>query len=143
MAATGNEVPVLRQIKNLFDYIKTNFIVKSMTAGDFDAGGQQDSSISQTASAIKISASTASMSVNREHSVSVDAFNGISIESSNETFKFNNQNVLTDSNISQYVSLPSVDIVKTATHETSYTKDTLEFVVDSTGKVTSIYFVSA
>lgn len=34
-------------------------------------------------------------------------------------------------------------IVKTTTHKTDYSKDTLEIVVDSTGKVTSMYFVSA
>lgn len=38
---------------------------------------------------------------------------------------------------------PSVDIVKTTAHSTSYTKDTLEFVVDSSGKVTSVYFIDA
>lgn len=34
-------------------------------------------------------------------------------------------------------------IVKTTTHKIDYSKDTLEIVVDSTGKVTSMYFVSA
>ena len=38
---------------------------------------------------------------------------------------------------------PSVDIVKTMEHSTSYTRDTLEIVVDTTGKVTSIYFIDA
>ena len=38
--------------------------------------------------------------------------------------------------------LPSVDIVKVTEHSTSYTKDTLEIVCDSTGKVTAMYFVS-
>ena len=37
----------------------------------------------------------------------------------------------------------NVDIVKTNQHKASYDKDTLEIVVDSTGKVTSMYFVSA
>ena len=37
---------------------------------------------------------------------------------------------------------PSVDIVKATEHSTSYTKDTLEFVVDSDGKVTSVYFIT-
>lgn len=39
-------------------------------------------------------------------------------------------------------SAPAVDIVKTTSHKTTYTKDTLEVVVDSTGKVTSMYFIS-
>ena len=38
---------------------------------------------------------------------------------------------------------PSVDVVRTDAHSTSYTKDTLEIVTDSTGKVTEMYFVSA
>ena len=37
----------------------------------------------------------------------------------------------------------NVDVVRTDTHSTSYTKDTLEIVTDSTGKVTEMYFVSA
>lgn len=41
------------------------------------------------------------------------------------------------------LSAPSVDIVKTTTHSTAYTKDTLEIVTDSTGKVTAMYFVNA
>lgn len=36
----------------------------------------------------------------------------------------------------------NVDVVRKATHQTSYTKDTLEFVTDSTGKVTNAYFMS-
>lgn len=36
---------------------------------------------------------------------------------------------------------PSVDVVKVTEHSTEYDKDTLEIVVDSTGKVTSMYFV--
>jgi len=38
---------------------------------------------------------------------------------------------------------PSVDVVRTETHSTSYTRDTLEIVTDSTGKVTEMYFISA
>ena len=38
---------------------------------------------------------------------------------------------------------PAVDIVRTTTHSTSYTKDTLEIVTDSTGKVTEMWFVTA
>lgn len=37
----------------------------------------------------------------------------------------------------------NVDIVRVSAHKTSYDKDTLEIVTDSTGKVTSMYFVSA
>ena len=36
----------------------------------------------------------------------------------------------------------NVDVVRQATHQTDYTKDTLEFVTDSTGKVTNAYFMS-
>lgn len=38
---------------------------------------------------------------------------------------------------------PSVDVVRTDTHSTSYTRDTLEIVTDSSGKVTAMYFVTA
>lgn len=37
----------------------------------------------------------------------------------------------------------SVDVVRTEQHQTSYDRDTLEIVTDSTGKVTAMYFVSA
>lgn len=36
----------------------------------------------------------------------------------------------------------NVDVVRQETHQTDYTKDTLEFVTDSTGKVTNAYFMS-
>lgn len=39
--------------------------------------------------------------------------------------------------------LPSVDIVRVTEHSTSYTKDTLEIVTDSSGKVTEMWFVTA
>lgn len=35
-----------------------------------------------------------------------------------------------------------VDVVRQSTHHTNYTRDTLEFVTDSTGKVTNVYFMS-
>ena len=41
------------------------------------------------------------------------------------------------------VGVSNVDVVKTDQHQTSYDRDTLEIVVDSTGKVTEMYFVSA
>lgn len=36
----------------------------------------------------------------------------------------------------------NVDVVRQTAHQTDYTKDTLEFVTDSTGKVTNAYFMS-
>ena len=39
-------------------------------------------------------------------------------------------------------STPSVDVVRTDAHSTSYTRDTLEIVTDSSGKVTAMYFVT-
>ena len=36
----------------------------------------------------------------------------------------------------------NVDVVRQSTHHTDYTKDTLEFVTDSTGKVINVYFIS-
>lgn len=37
----------------------------------------------------------------------------------------------------------NVDVVRVESHQTSYDRDTLEIVTDSTGKVTEMYFVSA
>ena len=37
----------------------------------------------------------------------------------------------------------NVDVVRTEQHKTSYDRDTLEIVTDSTGKVTEMYFISA
>lgn len=36
----------------------------------------------------------------------------------------------------------NVDVVRKSSHQSSYTKDTLEFVTDSSGKVTNAYFMS-
>ena len=36
----------------------------------------------------------------------------------------------------------NVDVVCQLEHHTDYTKNTLEFVTDSTGKVTNVYFMS-
>ena len=41
------------------------------------------------------------------------------------------------------VAKPSVDIVRTDAHSTSYTKDTLEIITNSSGKVTEMWFVTA
>lgn len=68
--------------------------------------------------------------------------------------KFNVQNGLATQDLAGFMSAedktkldsltkPSVDIVKTMEHSTSYTGDTLEIVVDTTGKVTSMYFIDA
>ena len=35
----------------------------------------------------------------------------------------------------------NVNVVRESTHHTDYTKDTLEFVTDSTGKVINVYFI--
>ena len=40
------------------------------------------------------------------------------------------------------ITVSSVDIVKADSHKTTYTKDTLEIVTNSTGKVTEMYFIS-
>lgn len=40
------------------------------------------------------------------------------------------------------LSVPSVDIVKASTHSTAYSRDTLEIVVDGSGKVTGMYFIT-
>ena len=36
----------------------------------------------------------------------------------------------------------NVNVVRESAHHTDYTKDTLEFVTDSTGKVINVYFIS-
>lgn len=42
-----------------------------------------------------------------------------------------------------YMQDGKVDVVRQSTHHTDYTRDTLEFVTDSTGKVTNVYFMSS
>lgn len=53
----------------------------------------------------------------------------------NEIFKMINEVVADMQN-------GKVDVVRQSTHHTDYRKDTLEFVTDSTGKVTNVYFMS-
>lgn len=53
----------------------------------------------------------------------------------NEVFKMINEVVADMQN-------GKVDVVRQSTHHTDYRKDTLEFVTDSTGKVTNVYFMS-
>lgn len=45
---------------------------------------------------------------------------------------------------SKLANMPNgnVNVVRESTHNTDYTKDTLEFVTDSTGKVINVYFMS-
>ena len=48
-----------------------------------------------------------------------------------------------DQGTTEWKDMPgNVDVVRQSTHHTDYTKDTLEFVTDSTGKVTNVYFMS-
>lgn len=50
---------------------------------------------------------------------------------------------LTKNLVSVVYRPPSVDVVKASAHSEDYTKDTLEFVVDGTGKVTEASFINA
>lgn len=125
MAATGNEIPLLSQLK-LFK----NWVISSLSSkldypeqiphpGDvvmYQTPGTGMGPIIWTDPTLSIPTATSSS-------------NGLMNKADKQKL---------DS-----LSAPSVDIVKTTTHSTAYTKDTLEIVTDSTGKVTEMYFVSA
>lgn len=124
MAATGNEVALLSQIKKLKDWITSKFDSKV----DLPAilGEEGDVLVYQT---------PGTMSTYTSWSNPLDA-----IPSATQTSK----GLMTAADKKKLDGISdNPQIVKTTTHKASYSKDTLEIVVDSTGKVTSMYFITA
>lgn len=197
MAATGNEVPLLSQLKLLKDWIveqlESKLTVPSATGNSNqvltyqspdstgwkyaqeiipDANGTTRGLLSAK-NYKRINGSNASIigsisSIPDGGSLSIDFnqsysdYNGlqkgsliacvienksdvIGFVSLKQTFpSFDKPLVLSADAYDWYpIPQPSVDIVRTTTHSTSYTKDTLEIVTDSSGKVTEMWFVTA
>lgn len=124
MAATGNEVPLLSQLKMLKDWV-TNQLNGKIDDPDVIP---QDGDI--------LMWQTPGTAVGP--TIWVDPILSLpkATPSSNGLMSKEDKTKL-DSLIP-----PTVDVVKVTSHQTSYTKDTLEVVCDSTGKVTAMYFVS-
>lgn len=127
MAATGNEVALLSQIKKLKDWITSKFDSKI----DLPAmlGEEGDLLVYQT---------PGTMSTYTSWSNPLDA-----IPSATQTSK----GLMTAADKKKLDSLSAggsnVDIVRVSSHKTSYDRDTLEIVTDSSGLVTSMYFMAA
>lgn len=198
MAATGNEVPLLSQLKLLKDWVVEQFKSKLsapsatgnlnqvLTYQTSDSTGWTDvKSIIPDANGStrgllsaenykRIKGSNASIigsikSIPDGGSLSIDFdrfiysdYSGLQngsciacvIENKSDVIgfaslkqalsSFDNPLVLSADAYDWYsIPQPAVDIVRTTTHSTSYTKDTLEIVTDSTGKVTEMWFVTA
>lgn len=112
MAATGNEIVLLKQLKLYNDKIirpaLNNKLNIELADGRYAAANHTHAAATTSAAGFMSAADKAKL-------------DGL-------------PNSFTD---------PAVDIVRTTTHSTSYTKDTLEIVTDSTGKVTEMWFVTA
>ena len=125
MAATGNEVALLSQIKKLKDWITSKFDSKI----DLPAmlGEEGDILVYQT---------PGTMSIYTSWSNPLDA-----IPSATQTSK----GLMTAADKKKLDGLgdSNVDVVRVSSHQASYDRDTLEIVTDSTGKVTSMYFMTA
>lgn len=124
MAATGNEVPLLSQLKSLKDWVasklggKLDYPEQIPHHGNivmYQTPGTGMGPVIWTDPTISIPTATSS--------------------SSGLMSRFDKQKL--DS-----LSVPSVDIVKVSTHSTAYSRDTLEIVVDGSGKVTGMYFIT-
>lgn len=199
MAATGNEVPLLSQLKLLKDWIVGQFESKlsaPSTIGDLnqvltyqtsDSTGWKDvKSIIPDANGStrgllsaknykRITGSNASIignipsipdggsiSINFDYSTQSNYSGGlqygsliaciidgksdvIGFVSLKQTLSSLDNPLVLQADEYDWFPIPqsAVDIVRTTTHSTSYTKDTLEIVTDSTGKVTEMWFVTA
>lgn len=127
MAATGNEVPLLSQLLNLKNYLV--FLINKRLISPSEPGSEGQLLVWQLPG-----------SANNE-TIWVDPIDAIpsASQSSNGLMSSADKKKLDGLSVGG----SNVDIVKTQQHKASYDKDTLEIVVDSTGKVTEMYFVSA
>lgn len=125
MAATGNEVPLLSQLKLLKDWISNQLAMKMGEPDDIATDGY-----------IIMAQTPGSGS---GPTIWIDPSVGLPVATTSKN------GLLSKADKAKLDSLtaPAVDIVRTTTHSTSYTKDTLEIVTDSTGKVTEMWFVTA
>lgn len=124
MAATGNEVPLLSQLLTLKNYL-------------IDCINDRLEAPTEPGSDGQILAWQMPGSANNE-TIWVDPIDAIPSASQSSSGLMTAADKTKLDGISD-----NPQIVKTTTHKASYSKDTLEIVVDSTGKVTSMYFMTA
>lgn len=138
MAATGNEVPLLSQLKLLKNWIDAqlattmrNWIfVESPASGNNNPASDKfhfDRTI------INIEKKQFCTTIDVDIPIATATASGVMSPADKAKL---------DALPSSFAE-PAVDIVRTTTHSTSYTKDTLEIVTDSSGKVTEMWFVTA
>lgn len=126
MAATGNEVPLLSQLKLLKNWIVNQLASKI----DSPVGSiPQDGDILVWQTPGTANGPTIWMDPVLSIPKATSSSNGLM--SKEDKAKLDS------------ITVSAVDVVSTTTHKTSYTKDTLEVVCDGTGKVTAMYFVKA
>lgn len=136
MAATGNEFPLLSQLKRLKDWVVSQGYLKSVPIATVGSIG-----------GIKATAFTPTINEYGTYVVNVSGDDGsatVSVPCA-DTSSAGLMSVADKAKLDALpseVTVPSVDIVKTTSHSTSYTKDTLEIVCDDSGMVTAMYFVS-
>lgn len=140
MAATGNEVPLLSQLKLLKNWIESKLAEKlsSYKSGPINCQWRyiQQDNIFIT----KLPVCPNDQYVNEELVVPLPI---VGSQMANELLNGYGLMSATDKAKLDSLTVPVVDIVSTTTHKTSYTKDTLEVVCDNTGKVTAMYFIKA
>ena len=126
MAATGNEVPLLSQLKLLKNWIVNQLASKIDSPVD-SIPQDGDILVWQTPG------------ISNGPTIWMDPTLSIpKATSSSDGLMSKEDKAKLDS-----ITVSAVDVVSTTTHKTSYTKDTLEVVCDSTGKVTAMYFIKA
>ena len=135
MAATGNEVPLLSQLKLLKNWISEQLENKAPFSHTHQIATISYAGFVPNLPSGAVAAST--------------YFRGDGSWAIPPDTTYNVATQLTDGLMSKEDKTkldslipPTVDVVKVTSHQTSYTKDTLEVVCDSTGKVTAMYFVS-
>ena len=126
MAATGNEVPLLSQLKLLKNWIVNQLASKIDSPVD---------SIPQDGDILvwQTPGTSNGPTIWMDPTLSIPK-----ATSSSDGLMSKEDKAKLDS-----ITVSAVDVVSTTTHKTSYTKDTLEVVCDSTGKVTAMYFIKA
>lgn len=147
MAATGNEVVLLHQLKSLYDRIWYAVLAKvsKPSAGDGTSGQMLVSNGDGTTSWADVPDGTAYSADNATLQLTGTQF---SVKDGGITAAKIADGTITADKLAEgvlpYPTVdPAVDIVRTTAHSTSYTKDTLEIVTDTSGKVTEMWFVTA